>query len=174
MACLRGPVSRSGSATYGGCCLKVRQSFGHPTRSCRPYAPSRPMRWRRSTLYLEFISQQCHRHLDVIVCDWRLQSRIWIWNFFSRLLGGELCCTYSWAAGRARGTHCRIWERQWTLATWASPYQTTTRWQSSSNVFYCIWFIWGTDTNHVGCTTIQQKALQHLLAGKLSWLPQAP
>lgn len=44
------------------------------------------------------------------------------------LSGGELCCTYSWASGRAWVSDCRLWERQWALATRASPDQTTARW----------------------------------------------
>lgn len=44
------------------------------------------------------------------------------------LSGGELCCTYSWAFGRAWVSDRRLWERQWALATRASPDQTTARW----------------------------------------------
>lgn len=49
--------------------------------------------------------------------------------------GGELCCTHSWAAGRARVSDRRLRERQWTPAAWASPDQTATRWNRHS----CSW-----------------------------------
>lgn len=118
MAWLQRPVLRSSCSNYGSSCSTPRPSFSQPQRSWKPCVPNRLKKWRRWALtpLLKFNSKPLDDLEDVLM------------TFMSfSVLGGKLCCAYSWASSGTWRSDGWIWKRQRALAPRASPDQATTR-----------------------------------------------